>query len=158
MQFSYCPLVWMYHSRKLNNRINKIHYRVLKLIYQDEDSTFDKLLEMDNAFTIHERNIQSLGIELYKVAYGISPEIMRHVFPTKSNIKFPWENIFKTFNVRTTSWGTESLYHIGPKIWSNIPTELKKLPFFKFKKEIRLWKPICPCRLCKTFIPGLGFI
>ena len=24
-QFGYCPLVWMFHSRKLNNRINNIH-------------------------------------------------------------------------------------------------------------------------------------
>ena len=26
-QFGYCPLIWMFHSRKLNNRINKIHER-----------------------------------------------------------------------------------------------------------------------------------
>ena len=81
-QFGYCPLVWMLHSRKLNNRINKIPYRALKLIYEDEDSTFDELLKKDNAFTVHERNILSLGIELYEVAYGISPEITRLVFPT----------------------------------------------------------------------------
>ena len=24
-QFGYCPLVWMFHSRELNNRINRIH-------------------------------------------------------------------------------------------------------------------------------------
>ena len=28
-QFGYCPLVWMFHSRKLNNRINRIHRRAL---------------------------------------------------------------------------------------------------------------------------------
>ncbi|NRA91023.1 MAG: hypothetical protein HRU43_07880, partial [Simkaniaceae bacterium] len=26
-QFGYCPLVWMFHSRKLNNRINRLHER-----------------------------------------------------------------------------------------------------------------------------------
>ena len=26
-QFSYCPLVWMCHSRTLNNKINKLHKR-----------------------------------------------------------------------------------------------------------------------------------
>ena len=30
-QFSYCPLVWMFHSRTLNNRINKLHERALRL-------------------------------------------------------------------------------------------------------------------------------
>ena len=35
-QFSYCPLVWMFHSRTLSNRINKIHERVLSLVYKNE--------------------------------------------------------------------------------------------------------------------------
>ena len=48
-------------------------------------------------------NIQKLGVELYKVAYGISPKIMRLVFPTRHEIKYPLENIFKTFNVRTVT-------------------------------------------------------
>ena len=28
-QFNYCPLIWMFHSRELNNRINHIHERAL---------------------------------------------------------------------------------------------------------------------------------
>ena len=34
-QFGYCPLVWMFHSRKLNNRINNIHERSLRIVYRD---------------------------------------------------------------------------------------------------------------------------
>ena len=75
-QFGYCPLVWMFHSRKLNNRINKIHERSLRIIYDDSKLTFRELLNKDNSFTIHERNIQILATELYKVVNGISPEIM----------------------------------------------------------------------------------
>ena len=32
-QFNYCPLIWMFHSRELNNRINRIHERALGLVY-----------------------------------------------------------------------------------------------------------------------------
>ena len=74
--FGYCPLVWMLHSRKLNNRINRIHERALRLVYKDNVSSFDELLKMDNSFTIHERNIQSLAIELYKVVNRLSPKII----------------------------------------------------------------------------------
>ena len=43
-QFSYCPLVWMFHSRTLSNRINKIHERVLSLVYKNETFlSFDDL-------------------------------------------------------------------------------------------------------------------
>ena len=34
--FSYCPLVWMFHSSTLNNRINKSHERALRLVYKNE--------------------------------------------------------------------------------------------------------------------------
>ena len=32
--FSYCPVVWMLHSRKLNARINRLHERVLRVVYK----------------------------------------------------------------------------------------------------------------------------
>ena len=35
-QFSYCALVWMSHSKTMNNRINKIHEKALRLVYKDE--------------------------------------------------------------------------------------------------------------------------
>ena len=54
-QFSYCPLVWMFcFSRKLNTRMNHIHERGLRIVYEDYTSTFDELLKkMDpSQFTI----------------------------------------------------------------------------------------------------------
>ena len=33
-QFNYCPLIWMFHSRQLNNQINEIHDRALRLVCQ----------------------------------------------------------------------------------------------------------------------------
>ena len=37
-QFSYCPLIWMFHGRRLNNKINSIHERALRITYQDSTS------------------------------------------------------------------------------------------------------------------------
>ena len=66
-QFSYFPLVWMFHSRKLNHRIYEIHERALRSVCNDHQCTFEELLEKDNSFTIHERNLQELAIEMFKV-------------------------------------------------------------------------------------------
>ena len=41
-QFAYCPLVWMFCSKKSNNRINQIHERALRLVYKDSTSTFEE--------------------------------------------------------------------------------------------------------------------
>ena len=52
-QFGYCPLVWMFHSRAINNRINKLHEMSLRIVYKDRNSTFEDLLEKDDSVTIH---------------------------------------------------------------------------------------------------------
>ena len=109
-QFGYCPLVWMFCSRTINARINRIHERSLRIVYNDYESMFCELLTTDKSFTIHHRNIQTLAIEIYKVINGLSPEIMNQVFPLKeSNVhcsRFP----FKTTNVKSVSY--LSLIHI----------------------------------------------
>ena len=75
-QFGYCPLVWMRHSRTLNTHINSIHERALRLVYNDYNITFSELLKLDNYFTVHERNIQTLAIVVFKVVHNLSPDIM----------------------------------------------------------------------------------
>ena len=44
-QFSYCPLIWMFTSRYLNNALNNIQERALRLIYNDYGLLFDSILE-----------------------------------------------------------------------------------------------------------------
>ena len=45
-QFGYCPLIWMFCSRSLNNLINRIHERAPRLIHNDHVSTFQDILEI----------------------------------------------------------------------------------------------------------------
>ena len=65
-QFSYFPLIWMFHSRKLNHKINHIHERALRLVYNDYTSTLEHLLLMDGSVSIHHRNIQKVATEMFK--------------------------------------------------------------------------------------------
>ena len=43
-QFGYCPLIWMFYSRTLNNRINQLHDRALRLVFKDATLSFEELL------------------------------------------------------------------------------------------------------------------
>ena len=56
-QFSYCRLIWMCHSRNINNQINKLHGFTLRLVYSDKNSSFRELLETDKLVTIHKRTL-----------------------------------------------------------------------------------------------------
>ena len=48
IQFSYFPLIWMFQSTKLNNKINKLHERCLRIVYSYNISSFEEPLETDN--------------------------------------------------------------------------------------------------------------
>ena len=73
-QFNYCPLIWMFHNRTLNNRINKIHERALRLAYQSKNLSFSVLLELDNTVAIQQRTLQVLVSDIFKVKNNLSPE------------------------------------------------------------------------------------
>ena len=49
-QFGYCPLTWMFHSRKANAKINHIHERAFRIVYKDNNSSFEELLRKTNLF------------------------------------------------------------------------------------------------------------
>ena len=167
-QFSYIPLVWMFHSRGINTKINNLHYRALRMIYQDETSSFEELLKRDGSVTIHHRNLQFLAIEMYKTSNGMAPEFMKEIFVanknafsenvsanTRSRSKF-----YNPSNPRTVSCGLQTVRSLGPKIWEMVPSDFKSISSLSlFKNKIKKWIPHgCPCSLCKIFTPGLGYL
>ena len=79
-QFSYCPLIWMFHSRTLNNRTNNIHERALRLTYKGNQYSFKELLEKDHSVTVHHKNVQALVTEIFKAKNDLAPDIMKDVF------------------------------------------------------------------------------
>ena len=79
-QLSYSLLVWIIHSKGLNNKINHIHERALRIVYKDflqKTSSFEGLLAKYKSVRIYNRNLQHLAIEIFKVKMGISPIIMK---------------------------------------------------------------------------------
>ena len=160
-QFNYCPLVWMCCSRYMNNKINKLQERALRMVYNDQTSTFESLLEKDKSITVHHRNIHVLATEMYKAKNNLSPPIIRELFPVNSE-SYPLRNsnYFKLSRPNTVHNGLESVRYLGPKIWSSLPQALQQAEsLLAFKKGIKTWIPVkCPCKLCKTFVPDLGYL
>ena len=54
----------MFHGKQVNDKINKIHERLLRIVCNDTITSFEELLVKDKTFTIHHQNIQSLAIEM----------------------------------------------------------------------------------------------
>ena len=66
----------MFCGRQTNARINHIHERALRAVYNDEISPFEELLGRDKTETIHRRNMKILTAELLKIKNGFSNDIV----------------------------------------------------------------------------------
>ena len=69
-QFTYCPLIRMFTSRYLNYTLNNIHERTLRLIYNDHEKSFDRILTENNLKTIHQKTLNFLPLKytIFKMA------------------------------------------------------------------------------------------
>ena len=108
----------MFHGRTLNNKVNRLHERCLRIIYNDNTSSFTNLLEIDNLVSVHHRNIQVLVGELHKFSNGLSPKLVSDCFKLNNMTVYNTRNrpIFYSWPFRTVLHGTESLSHMGPQV------------------------------------------
>ena len=63
--FSYYPLIWMFHDRATNSRINKIRERASRIVYRDIECSFDEHLAKDDSVSAHQRNLQLIMVEIH---------------------------------------------------------------------------------------------
>ena len=109
-QFGYCPLVWMFHNRRYNNKINCLHERMLRIVYKDCKSYFVELLSEDKSFTVHHTNVQKLAIEMYKVKNELCTKIMLNLFKEVTHL-YDLRNglICGSYKIKTVRYGTETV-------------------------------------------------
>ena len=160
-QFSYSPLIWMFHDKNINSKINRIQERALRIAYKDNNSPYEKLLENDNSVSIHQKNLQLLMVEIYKTRNHLHPSFMMDIFEEKSmpyqlrsssNLNLP--------KVRTTCYGIDDVRFMGQRVWAKLPVEVKTSDSLTiFKKHLKTTKcKHCNCRICNPFIYGLGYL
>ena len=131
-QFSYCSLIWMFTSRYLSNALNSILERALRLIYNDYELPFDKLLEDNKQKSIYQKNIESLAIETYEFPAGLAPPIMSDLFVTNEN-NYNLRNFqeLEPLLTRTVNFGTENISYRELQISNLIPERLRALERFR---------------------------
>ena len=129
-QFNYCPLVWMCHSRLMNNKINRLHEKCLRIVYSDKTSSFKELLDKDGSVTIQARNLQVLATEMFKIYRNLSPNVVDEIFCVRRN----------NYNLRHISF--ISHFFLVPNILEELDdvnsfkTQIKKYTVFFNKNSI----------------------
>ena len=65
-------------------KINRPHERCLRIIYSDKQSSFETLLEEDGSVSVHNRNLQILVTEIYKIKNDLYPLIVTELFQQRN--------------------------------------------------------------------------
>ena len=113
----------MCHNFTTNRKISRFHERCLCIIYNDKQSSFAELLEKDGSSSIHDKNIQYLALEMYKVSNGLSPAHISDIFKHKNSYPYNLRHDSEFFRrlVKTVFDRTESISYLGSKTWDIFP-------------------------------------
>ena len=115
----------MFHSREVNQRINRLHERAIRLVYNDYISTFEHLL-------VHHSNLHFLSIELDKVVNDLTTNIFSDIFlRNNQEVSLHSQNYFALPRVRTESYGERSIALFGTINLEYYSIRNKKLIFVK---------------------------
>ena len=120
-QFKYCPLIWMFHGRLTNNKINRLHERALRIVYNDYESTFEQLLINDKPFCIHHQNIHKLMIEIYKTLNDIDNTYSNIFVRISHNVNLRLKPDLLIPSVKSVLKGKR---YFGSLMWNSLPINI----------------------------------
>ena len=158
-QFGYCSIIWMFYSRKASSKMNYLHVRSLRIVYDDYVTSFEDLLKKDNSLKTNHKNIQTLATELFKVKKGLANPILCHIFPLRIvDYNLRSQTDFSVSSVNTSHFGLNSLRYFASKVWNLVPFELNLNDAEMFRSETRKWDPRqCECKLCLPYVHNTGY-
>ena len=117
--------------------------------------------EKDNSYKIHDRNLQKLVTENFKVKMNLGPEIMKEVFEiVEGPHALRNELQLKSRKIHSVRYGIETVSFVRARIWNSLPSDLKQCKSLKlFKSKIKNWTPQnWPCRLCNIYLQRIGYV
>ena len=139
-------------SRNANNLINKIKESSLRLITNDKAIAFEHLVQINNETTKHQRNLQVLMLEVFKIINGFVPSIMEDFFSFRENNHNIWNfQIISNDPKETVRYGLETVKYRTPLLLANLLEKYKtatSLNSFKTKIKTRKFK-MCICRYAR---------
>ena len=78
-QFNYASIIWMFCRNQDHLEVEKIHYKVLKIIYNSSECYEDLLICNDEVPT-HQKQLGTLATEIYKSLTDVNPYFMKNYF------------------------------------------------------------------------------
>ena len=129
----------MFCSRNSNNMVSKVQEGALRLTYKDNEDSFQTLLNENNETSVHQRHLQFLMTEIYKIKNNYAPPIMPYLFQLREN-PFSLRNFreIAAHNKKNSNYRLETVSYRAPFLWAKLPCEYKNsISLSKFKTKIK---------------------
>ena len=149
--FSYCPVVWMFCGKPMNDKVNSIQKRAIQDLYNNFELSFQELLMKVNHLTTHTLNKRHLLVEVYRCIHEETSSFLSDIFkPLERNFNLRINNILALPQTSTMTWRLHSITYRGSRSWNSLPDNIKSSPStHKFKQCMKNTDQIqCLCKLC----------
>ena len=104
--FSYCPIVWHFCSKVNTEKLEKLQYRGLKIVFNSYETSYEELLTTANLPTLHLGRLRTIARETFKCINNTVPTYIRDLVNLKqSSYSFRYENALQIPTVRTVAYG-----------------------------------------------------
>ena len=158
-QFQYCTNVWHFSGLTEIHKMEKVHERCIRYIYNDYQSEYIKLLIKNNLTTLYGQRIRKMYYEIYKTIKSENPIYMQELISSRPSLNhYSLRNKYDLYvpTVKQNTYGRKSFRYFGSKIWNYLLTNIKSIEnFHKFKRQIKMIEmPICECEGCLTLQVG----
>ena len=150
--FNFCPLIWHFCSKSNTEKLEKLQFRALRIVFNDYESSYDTLLKKVNSTTLHLNRLRLIASETFKCIHNLSPEYLQSLVKVKSSTyNFRYSNILETPQVRTTRYGKNSFRFEAVQVWNSLPEDIRTVDKYKdFVRLIRTWTGSkCKCAMCE---------
>ena len=141
----------MFSNKGDQDKIISIHKRSLRITHNDPLLKYDEFVSENNIPKIHQRHLQILMTEIFKIKNKIGPELLGDLVKNKVQpYNLRNKDILALPSTRSKTVGTNSINFKSSLIWNSLPNEIKLSPSINiFKKKIKNWHcSNCTCKCC----------
>ena len=138
--FTCCPLVWHFCGKQNNGKIEKIQERALRILYDDHESEYSKLLDKSGAITMLQSRLNCIILEVFKSIHNANPLCIQDMFEIKKSSYSVRDSSKLVQSKRnTTTFGLRSFTYLGSKLWNDLPNDFKDADLALFKDRLWHW-------------------
>ena len=136
--FNYSCHIWLFSSKKSQNKIEKIHERSLKFLSNDYVSSYADLLEKSTSVSMETKRLRRMVYEIFKTLNNLNLVLMKDIFHYSPNLTHKEHNLY-IHTQNTARFENKSLRAFDAKIWNTLPKHIKStnslLEFIKIIKH-----------------------